>query len=182
MGTIHGSGPNGGGNLRQLSAIILVLAGLGMASLFFIIPQYHMRQQVISLAREQAMRGNMRVLQVSLEQYLAEDGRGYPASLSRTDPRREDPLLDFLSSSLLRLQNPFDRGVPAVAVSRRDPPFWKSFKRGQIIYVPLEVRDGYAAGYLLYGLGSSGPIATVIDRRPEPGYLAPGRSELGPGN
>lgn len=173
MGVIIGGGSGEGRFLRQWAAVILGMAGLGLAALLVVIPRYHLQRQAVAMAREQAMKGNMRVLQVVLEQYLAEDGRGYPASLSNADPRREDPMLDFLSSSLKRLQNPFDKDEAPVAVSRRDPPFWKSFKRGQIIYVPLGVREGYADGYVIYGLGTKGPISMVMDRRPEPRRPSP---------
>jgi hypothetical protein len=167
MGVLLGNDYSSGRFLKQWAAVILGMAGLGLAALLMVMPRYHLQQQAVSMAREQAIRGNMRVLQVTLEQYLAEDGRGYPTFILKTDPRREDPMLDFLSSSLQRLQNPFDKGVPAVAVSRRDPPFWGLFKKGQIIYVPLAVKDGCAAGYVIYGMGDKGPLATVLERRPE---------------
>lgn len=177
MGVILGGGSGEGRFLRQWAVAIVGLAGLGLAALLIIIPRYHLQQQAIAMAREQAMRGNMRVLQMALEQYMAEDGRGYPASLVRTDPRRDDPMIDFLSQSLKRLRNPFDKDEPPVALSRRDPPFWKSYKRGQIIYVPLGVREGHADGYVIYGLGAKGPISTVVDRRPEPRRPSPEEGE-----
>jgi hypothetical protein len=157
-----------GGSLRQLAAIVLILAGLGLFSLFFIIPHYHMRQLAISMSREQVLRGNMRLLQVTLEQYLAEGGRGYPSSLHEAHLLQEDPMMGTVSSQLRRLQNPFDRDLPAVAMSRRDPPRWESFKPGQVIYVPLGIVGDHAAGYVIYGLGSKGPLSTVFARRPEP--------------
>lgn len=180
MGAILGGGEHDNRFIRQWAAVILGMAILSLAALLIVIPRYHLQQQAISMAREQAMRGNMRVLQVSLEQYLAEEGRGYPTTLSRTDPRQEDPMLDFLFSSLQRLANPFDKSAPAVAVSRKNPPFWKSFRPGQVIYVPLQVRDGYAAGYAIYGLGSKGPLATVLEQRPMPLRPSPSEQEQGP--
>lgn len=179
MGAFFGGLDSDNRFLRQWTVIIFGLSLLALAALLIVIPRYHLQQQAISMAREQALRGNMRVLQVSLEQYLAEDGRGYPTRLSRTDPGQEDPMLDFLSSSLQRLTNPFDKDVPAVAVSRKDPPFWRSFKPGQVIYVPLQVRDGFADGYIIYGLGAKGPLATVLEQRPGRGLPRP--EESGPG-
>lgn len=180
MGQILGDGDSTR-FLRQWAVIILGMAGLALAALLVVMPRYHLQQQALSMAREQSMRGNMRVLQVTLEQYLAETGSGYPERLSKPGPSQDDPMLDFLTASLGRLQNPFDKRVSAVAVSRRDPPFWRSFKPGQVIYVPLGVKEGFAEGYVIYGLGPKGPLATVIDRRPEPLLQAPAEQQRGQG-
>ncbi len=167
MGPIPGSGS--GNFLRQWTVAILGMAGLGLAALLFVIPRYHIQQQALSMSREAVVKANMRALQVSLEQNMAEDGRGYPVRLSRSGNGQDDPMLDYLIVSLRRIRNPFDRDVPAVAVAYHDPPFWGLYHPGQVIYVPLGVEVVSANGYAIYGMGAKGPISTVLENRPENG-------------
>ncbi len=161
----------GGGNsrfLRQWAAVIFGAAGLALAALLVVMPRYHLQQQAMSLAEEAAVKSNMKVLQVNLEQFMAEDGRGYPARLLGARPDDEDPMLAGLALQLQRMQNPIDRGAPALAQAWRAPPFWELYQPGQVIYVPLGVEEGRARGYAIYGIGRDRPLATVLARRPEP--------------
>jgi hypothetical protein len=169
MGSILGGGHDDRRFLNQWAAIVLGMALIGLAALLFIVPRYHIQQQAISMSREAVVKANMRALQVSLEQNMAEDGRGYPVRLSRSGNGQNDPMLDYLIVSLRRIRNPFDRDVPAVAVAYRDPPFWGLYRPGQVVYVPLGVEAGSANGYAIYGMGAKGPMSTVLENRPENG-------------
>jgi type II secretory pathway pseudopilin PulG len=153
--------------VKQWTAVVLGMSALGLASLLLILPRYRMQQQAISMAKEAVIRNNMRALHTALAQYMAEDGRGYPTSFEAEDDTGMGRQLQYLSHTVRRLQNPFDARMPAVAVSRKDPPFWNLYKPGQVVYVPVGAEDGLASGYVIYGLGSNGPLGTVIDCRPE---------------
>ncbi len=166
MGIILGGEYNSSQFTKQWIVIIFGLALLGLVALLIVIPRYHMQQQMMAMAKESVVRSNMKAIQVTLEQYMAEDGRGYPVTVLGVDPGRENPMFEFIHITVKRIQNPFDHDVPAVAVSRRDPPFWQLFKPGQVIYVPLGIEEDKARGYAIYGVGQKGPLTTVLDNRP----------------
>jgi hypothetical protein len=154
-------------------AVIFSVAGLALAALLVVMPRYHLQKQAMSMAGDAAVKSNMKALQMILEQFMAEDGRGYPVRLLGSRPDDENPMLAGLALQLQRMQNPIDREAPALAQAWRAPPFWELYKPGQVIYVPSGVKEGFADGYIIYGLGPKGPLATVIDRRPEALLTAP---------
>lgn len=181
MGQLLGGGDNSL-FLRQWAVVIFGLAGLALAALLLVVPRYHLQKQAMSMAGDAAVKSNMKALQMILEQFMAEDGRGYPVRLPGSRPDEENPMLAGLALQLKRMQNPIDRETPALAQAWREPPFWKLYKPGQVIYVPLRVEEGIARGYAIYAMGRDKPLATVLDRRPEAFFTAPTKQLEGQGD
>ena len=140
---------------------LLALAAIGIVSLSIIIPQYRLYNMQVNLARESIVKNNMRQLRVALDQMAVEYDQ-YPASLAPGNTGDEDQNLRYIASVVRKLPNPFDPQVPVVTESQADPPDWSSFKPGQIVYVPLDVSNGKAAGYAIYGVGKKGLLKEVL--------------------
>ena len=140
---------------------LLIIAALAISSLFFIIPQYRLYNMQVNLARESVVKANMRQLRVALDQMAVETDY-YPASLKPGNSEDEEQYLRHIFSVTRQLRNPFDQRDPAVGESEFEPPDWKAFKPGQIVYVPLDVSEGRAAGCAIYGVGKKGLLQEVI--------------------
>ncbi|HTY08751.1 MAG TPA: zinc ribbon domain-containing protein [Candidatus Edwardsbacteria bacterium] len=138
---------------------MLGLAALGIMALAVVLPQYKLAQLQAAAAKEAVVRSNMRSLHVALSQYATEFEQ-YPATLEPADAN--DRSLEYLAMTVRRLRDPFDPLAPAVIVSPADPPDWKQVKPGQVIYVPLQVENGRARSYIIYGIGKSWPINDVM--------------------
>jgi len=134
---------------------LLILAALAIGSLFFIIPQYRLYNMQVNLAKETVIKNNMRQLRVALDQ-MAVEYDSYPASLDMGSFRMDEPGMEYVYSVLRQMSNPFDQRDPAFGQSQAEPPDFKSFKPGQIVYVPLDVREGRASGCAIYGIGKKG--------------------------
>jgi hypothetical protein len=147
---------------------LLIIAALAVSSLFFIIPQYRLYKMQVdtqaALARESVLKNNLRQMRVALDQMAVEYG-SYPVSLVPENAEKEDPGLGYVASVARQLRNPFDPQVPAVAESQDDPPDWNSFKPGQIVYVPLDIRENRASGYAIFGMGKKGLLPEVMRGR-----------------
>ncbi|MHB8158245.1 MAG: DUF7577 domain-containing protein [Desulfocucumaceae bacterium] len=140
---------------------LLIIAALAVSSLFIIIPQYRLYTMQVNLARESVVKNNMRQLRVALDQMAVETGH-YPVSLEFGSYGEEDPGLEYIASVVRQLRNPFDQLVPAVSESEFNPPDFKAFKPGQIVYVPLDVYEGRATGCAIYGVGKKGLLKEVL--------------------
>jgi hypothetical protein len=140
---------------------LLVIAALAIGSLFFIIPQYRLYHMQVNLAKESVVKSNMRQLRVALDQ-MAVEYDSYPASLAPGSAETEEPGLNYIASVVRRLGNPFDQRDPAVGESQTEPPDWNAFRPGQIVYVPLDVREGRAYGCAIYGIGKKGLLKEVL--------------------
>ena len=140
---------------------LLIIAALAISSLFIIIPQYRLYTMQVNLARESIIKNNMRQLRVALDQMAVETDY-YPVSLKSGNSEDEEQYLRYIISVTRQLRNPFDHLVPAVSESEIEPPDWKAFKPGQIIYVPLDVSEGRAAGCAIYGVGKKGLLKEVL--------------------
>jgi type II secretory pathway pseudopilin PulG len=140
---------------------LLIIAALAIGSLFIIIPQYRLYNMQVNLAKESVVKNNMRQLRVALDQMAVESGY-YPLSLEPGNAGEEDPGLEFIAAVARQLRNPFDQREPAVGESEFEPPDWKSFKPGQIVYVPLDVSEGRATGCAIYGVGKKGLLEEAL--------------------
>ena len=140
---------------------LLIMAALAVSSLFIIIPQYRLYNMQVNLARESVVKNNMRQLRVALDQ-MAVEYDSYPASLDLESSKMDEPGMEYIYSVLRQLHNPFDQRNPAVGESELEPPDWKTFKPGQIIYVPLDVYEGRAQGCAIYGVGKKGLLKEVL--------------------
>jgi len=141
---------------------ILGLAALAVITMLFTLPRYKLYQQHLNGARESTVLANMRNLQVALMSFMVEDGRGFPTFQANDSTGEADPAEGSFKSMLGRLRNPLDKDSQAWAVSYRDPPFWKLYRPGQVVYVPLDIREGRATAFAIYGVGPSGLIKTVL--------------------
>ena len=140
---------------------LLIIAALAVSSLFIIIPQYRLYNMQVNLARESVVKNNMRQLRVALDQMAVESGY-YPASLDPGNAGEEDLGLDYIVSVARQLRNPFNQLDPVVGESEFDPPEWKAFKPGQVIYVPLDISEGRARGCAIYGVGKKELLKEVL--------------------
>jgi len=140
---------------------MLGLAALGIIALAMILPQYRLAQLHATAAKEAIVKSNMRSLRVALDQYAAEYEQ-YPATL---EPSGADPAaqgISYIAMTARRLHDPFDPLAPTVAVSMTDPPDWKAIKPGQVVYVPLQVENNKARGYVIYGMSKDWPLGDVM--------------------
>lgn len=140
---------------------LLIIAALAISSLFFVIPQYRLYTMQVNLARESVVKNNMRQLLVALDQMAVETGY-YPLSLKPGNAVEEDQGLEFIAAVARQLRNPFNHLDPVVGESELEPPDWKAFKPGQIVYVPLDVYEGRAQGCAIYGMGKKGLLKEVL--------------------
>ncbi|MCU0607100.1 MAG: zinc ribbon domain-containing protein [Candidatus Edwardsbacteria bacterium] len=137
------------------------LAAIGFVSLAIAVPQYILYRRHIAMAKEAVVRSNMRSLRVVMDQYAAEFGR-YPVDFDARGISPGEPDLRDVRMMLSRLQNPFDPVHAAVVVSPAYPPDWKALRPGQVVYVPRDTCDGWARGFLIYGMGGKRPLADSI--------------------
>ncbi|MDP2807197.1 MAG: zinc ribbon domain-containing protein, partial [bacterium] len=140
---------------------LLIIAALAISSLFIISPQYRLYNMQVTLARESVVKNNMRQLRVALDQMAVETDY-YPVSLKPGNSEDEEQYLRYIYSVTRQLRNPFDQRDPAVGESEFEPPDWAAFKPGQIVYVPLDVSEGRAAGCAIYGVGKKGLLKDVL--------------------
>lgn len=141
------------------------LAAFGFLALAIMVPQYILYRRNLAMARAMAtdavVRGNMRTLRVAVEQYAAESGQ-YPARLEPSGASANEPGLQYVLMTISRLRNPVDPAQQPVVVSPTAPPEWGMVKPGQVVYVPRDTADGWARGFLIYGMGGKRPLPDSI--------------------
>jgi hypothetical protein len=162
---------------RIYPATLLWIIGLSFPviafGMFFLVQLSLMRSQPrIPLGENGAQLANMTYLRTMLAQHMAEDGRGFPVICKDQDYSGENGMRPYLVRELNRLRNPVNPELPAWTVSFRDPPFWPLVKAGQMVYVQLDIRDGAAQSFVIYGMGSKKPIKTVLRGGTDP-YQTP---------
>ncbi len=109
------------------------------------------------------LKSNMRSVQLAVEDFWTYSVYYYPASFDvrPSDLHGKDKISfrNFLASSL---KNPFNPDFPPVKIYFSDPPPCSVANPGQVVYVPIKIKDNYAKGYKIYGKGATAFIDFIL--------------------
>jgi hypothetical protein len=126
-----------------------------IATFFYGSPQKFVEElkelESVESGRERSTTLNMHTIQIAVERYATERNGKYPTTLAA--------LLPYLPQNF---KNPFDSTIPAVIISFTDPPDWSIVRPGQVVYVPLQIEEGGARTYKIYGKGRRRALDLIL--------------------